>query len=374
MDRQAVTELAVAEEGKPLRVLVVSDAWVPQVNGVVRTLQRLGCELEQLGHTVRYITPDQFRTIPCPSYPEIRLSINHWNKVGGTISEFRPSAIHIATEGPLGLAARSFCLNHNLPFTTSFHTRFPEYLHARLFVPLSWTYSYLRDFHVKARRTMAATPSLQSELIGRGFTNIVIWSRGVDTELFRPRPDLRAADYRGLKRPIWLYVGRVAIEKNIEAFLRLDLEGSKLIVGDGPALAGLKRQFPDVDFAGALFGEQLSQAYAAANCFVFPSRTDTFGLVLLEALACGTPVAAYPVMGPRDVVGDAPVGVLREDLESACRQALTIPATAARNFATQFSWTASARQFLGNLALNRTHTSPQAIEDLPSGRHRIHAA
>ena len=364
MRKNTMATLAPTVDGQALRALIITDAWAPQINGVVRTLQRLGVELEGLGHKVSYITPDLFRTIACPTYPEIRLSVNHWHRLGKMISDYWPAAVHIATEGPLGIAARRYCLKHGLPFTTSFHTRYPEYINARFSFPLEWTYAYLRRFHGAAEHMMVATQSLRDELAARGFHNTALWSRGVDTELFRPRPELRAANYRGLKRPIWLYVGRAAMEKNIDAFLELELEGSKLVVGDGPALAGLKRKFPSAHFAGALFGEKLSEAYAAADCFVFPSRTDTFGLVLLEALACGTPVAAYPVTGPRDVIGDAPVGVLREDLQSACRQALTIPASAARAFALTYSWTASARQFLGNLALNRIDGAKhRAVED-----------
>lgn len=334
-----------------LKIVIVSDAAHPQVNGVVRTLQQLRESLTEMGHDVVMIKPNDFITIPMPTYPEIRLAVFPWRKVGRLIKEANPNAIHIATEGPLGLAARSFCVNRGIPFSTSFHTRFAEYLTARTGIPLSWGYRFLRWFHRPATGLMVATPSLQRELEERGFGTPVIWSRGVDLDRYQVRPDLHGEHYLGIERPVWLNVGRVAVEKNIEAFLALDLPGTKMVVGDGPLLETLKRRHPETTFTGALFGDDLAKAYAAADCFVFPSRTDTFGLVLIEALASGTPVAAYPVQGPADVIGDAPVGCLDQDLAVACRAALGTPRDRCRDYALGFSWEACARQFITNLAL-----------------------
>jgi glycosyltransferase involved in cell wall biosynthesis len=332
-----------------MRIAIVSDAWLPQVNGVVRTLDTVRAKLIAAGHDLLVIGPDRFRTLPCPTYPEIRLALLPARAVAGLLDGFAPEAIHIATEGPLGMAARRYCLARGLHFTTSFHTKFAEYLHARTRFPVSWTYAWLRRFHAASRRIMVATPSLEAELTLHGFGRLARWSRGVDTGLFRPRGD-GVAPALELPRPVWLYVGRVAVEKNIGAFLTLPLEGSKLVVGDGPQLAHLKRRHPDVTFAGAQHGEALARHYAAADVFVFPSRTDTFGLVLLEALASGLPVAAYPVTGPRDVLDGAPVGCLDDDLAAAARGALGLSARACRDHALNFSWDASAQQFLTNLA------------------------
>ena len=319
------------------RVLIITDAWHPQVNGVVRTLEILGKDLAALGHEVRYATPEGRSTLPLPSYPEIRLAVFPRKSLEAMFDAFRPSAIHIATEGTLGLSARALCVKRGIPFTTSFHTRFPEYVHARLpFVPEGAVYSFLRWFHGPAVSMMVATPALQRELEAHGFTNTRIWSRGVDVEMFRPIAEARLP-FAG---PIWLYVGRVAVEKNLEAFLSLDLPGTKVVVGDGPAREQLQRRHPDARFLGAKTGEDLVRHYAAADVFVFPSKTDTFGLVLLEALACGVPVAAFPVPGPCDVIGDAPVGALREDLGEACARALEIPREACRAFALTRSWRA----------------------------------
>lgn len=346
-----VADPVLGRAEKKLRIVIVSDAAAPQVNGVVRTLGKLREQLTSMGHEVIPITPDLFRTVPMPSYKEIRLAVLPGRHMAAMIEAANPHAIHIATEGPLGLAARRFCIRRGLPFTTSFHTRFGEYLHARTGFPLSWSYAFLRWFHKRASTIMVATTSLQQELEARGFGKPSIWSRGVDTKLFRPRPDLQDAHPLGLKRPVFLYVGRVAVEKNIDAFLEADLKGSKLIVGEGPRLEHLKRHYPDAHFAGALFGEALAEAYAAADCFVFPSRTDTFGLVLIEALAAGTPVAAYPVQGPADVIGNHPAGALDDNIEAAATRALTIPRETARDFALTFSWEACTLQFLTNLAL-----------------------
>lgn len=332
-----------------LRIAIITDAAPPQVNGVVRTLKQLGKELEGLGHKVMYITPDMFRTVPLPTYKEIRIALGAKRRVAELLKDFRPDAIHIATEGPLGLAARRYCLRNGRSFTTSFHTRFPEYLHARFRVPERWTYALVRRFHAPATAVMAATPLLIRELEERGFKNLRLWSRGVDTSQFKPR--LQAKTETDSKEPLWLYVGRVAVEKNIDAFLDLDLPGTKKIVGDGPRLDLLKRKYPTAEFPGSLFGEELAQAYAEADCFVFPSKTDTFGLVLIEALASGTPVAAYPVQGPLDVIGDAPVGRLDNNLKSACLAALEADPETCRTYAMNFSWKACSQQFLSNLSI-----------------------
>jgi glycosyltransferase involved in cell wall biosynthesis len=347
-----VADPALGRAEQQLRIVIVSDAAPPQVNGVVRTLGKLKDQLTEMGHEVISITPDLFRTIPMPTYPEIRLALLPGRRLAGMIERVNPHAIHIATEGPLGLAARRFCLRRGLPFTTSFHTRFGEYLHARTGFPLSWSYAFLRWFHSRASTIMVATTSLQQELKDRGFGTPSIWSRGVDTKLFRPRPEMQGETHPlGLARPVHLYVGRVAVEKNIEAFLDANLPGSKMVVGEGPRLEHLKKHHSDAHFAGALFGEDLAKAYAAADVFVFPSKTDTFGLVLIEAMATGTPVAAYPVQGPLDVIGDHPAGALDDDIEVAARRALDIPRETARDFALGFSWEACTRQFLSNLAL-----------------------
>ncbi|SIS87667.1 glycosyltransferase family 4 protein [Insolitispirillum peregrinum] len=334
-----------------MRILLVSDAWMPQVNGVVRTLATLRDHLTTRGHAVEMITPDRFRTVPCPTYPEIRLAILPGRSMARMIDAARPCAIHIATEGPLGLAARSYCVRRGIPFTTAFHTKFADYLHARTRMPIRWSYRALRWFHGPAQAVMVATQGIEDELRAHGIGNIRRWTRGVDTALFAPQDKTLYAD---LPRPVFLYVGRVAVEKNIAAFLTLDLPGSKVVVGDGPQLAELKRRYPAVHFAGARHGQDLARHYASADVFVFPSLTDTFGLVVLEALACGLPVAAYPVAGPQDVVADqdpaAPVAVLDHDLRAAALAALELPPDRCRQFAEHCSWDRSVDQFLDNLA------------------------
>jgi glycosyltransferase involved in cell wall biosynthesis len=333
-----------------LKILIVTDAWKPQVNGVVRTLEVLGEDLTALGHSVRYATPEGRFTIGLPTYREIRLAIFPRWKLEKEIRAFAPDAVHIATEGTLGMSARSICLKHGIAFSTSFHTRFPEYVRARFpLIPEELVYRWLRWFHGPATAMMVATESLKREMQAHGFTNLRIWSRGVDVNHFHPIEN----DHLPYERPVWLYVGRVAVEKNIEAFLKLDLAGTKVVVGDGPARAELEARYPDARFLGTLSGQALVEAYAGSDVFVFPSRTDTFGLVLLEALACGIPVAAYPVQGPLDVVGDAPVGALDEDLRAACLTALEIarhPASLTpRRFAEAHSWRACTLQFLRNI-------------------------
>jgi glycosyltransferase involved in cell wall biosynthesis len=327
-----------------MRILVATDAWHPQVNGVVRTMTMMADAARALGAETSFLTPELFRTFAMPSYPDVRLAMPQPGRIASFIDDAHPDSIHIATEGPIGLLVRRYCRQRGLPFTTSFHTRFPEYVSARVPVPESLIWRALQRFHRPSQAVMAATPALATELRERGFSNVVLWPRGVDTGLFHPR----AVDLC-LPAPIFLSVGRVAVEKNLEAFLGLDLPGTKVIVGDGPARASLEKNFPDAVFLGARHGEELAEIYAAADVFVFPSRTDTFGLVLLEALASGLPVAAFPVSGPRDVIGAAPVGVLDEDLGAACLAALEISPQACIAFATEYSWEASARVFLENI-------------------------
>lgn len=327
-------------------ILIVTDAWHPQINGVVRSLERTAEELEAIGIRVEVLSPLEFKTLPCPTYPEIRLSLTHRGIVRRKIEEYDCEHLHIATEGPLGLLAASVAKKTGRPFTTSYHTRFPEYVSARLPVPLGWSYSWLRRFHNSGCGCMVATRSLEQDLRARGFNNLMRWSRGVDEQLFKPyEGSVLPAD---LPRPVFTYIGRVAVEKNIKAFLDLDLPGSMVVVGGGPQLESLRRDYPKVHFIGAKIGEELARHYAAADVFVFPSLTDTFGNVMLEALACGVPVAAYPVMGPLDVIGDTGAGVLSEDLREAAVAALDIPREHCRKIALNYTWAASARQFLDN--------------------------
>ncbi len=329
-----------------MRLALVSDAWRPQINGVVTTLSKTCQILRELGHAVETITPDRFSTWPCPTYPEIRLAMGCGRRLSQLLDDFQPEALHIATEGPLGLAARAYCRRRNLPYTTSFHTRFPEYVHMRFKLPLAWSYSLLRWFHGDSHRVMVATPSLMDELGQWGFQNMVLWSRGVDTETFRPGPK----DFIPDERPVFLYAGRVAVEKGIEDFLATDLPGTKYVVGDGPQRMFLEQKYPGVRFVGYKTGDELASYIAASDVFVFPSRTDTFGLVVLEALACGVPVAAYPVQGPRDVLTDPNVARLSPDLGLAATEALLLRPEDCRRFALKFTWERCARQFFGNLA------------------------
>lgn len=328
-----------------MRILVVTDAWHPQVNGVVNVLSALQRCAPAEGAELVFLTPDGFPTLPMPSYPDIRLAFARPRAIARRIAEARADAIHIITEGPLGHAVRSWCLKHKRPFTTSFHTRFAEYVSARWPIPESWVWSYLLRFHNAGEGVMAGTPALAAELSGRGFRNVMLWPRGVDATLFRPRPDAGL----DLPKPIFLSVGRLAVEKNLDAFLALDLPGSKVVVGDGPQAGELERNYPQAHYLGLRKGKELARIYAAADVFVFPSRTDTFGLVLLEALASGVPVAALPVTGPRDVIGDAPVGRLDDDLRAACLGALSLSRDDCRAFAQARSWEDSARAFVANV-------------------------
>ncbi|QND53390.1 glycosyltransferase family 1 protein [Phyllobacterium sp. 628] len=323
------------------RLVIVSDAWHPQVNGVVRTLTKLREQMEARGVEVTIISPADYRSVPCPTYPEIRLALTHPAAVKSRIEALQPAFVHIATEGPLGIMARRACLKNKWRFTTSFHTRFPEYLRERLPIPLSWTYGFLRRFHNAAETCLVPTQSIYEELTERGFDTLKVWTRGVDRALFRPQADVDL----GLQHPVFLCVGRVAPEKNLEAFLSLDLPGTKLIVGDGPDMDELKRKFPDAVFAGKKEGEDLARHYAGANVFVFPSRTDTFGLVLLEAIACGLPVAGYPVAGPKDVIGATGAGVLSADLQEAALGALKMGPVDPDTKLQGFSWEACADIF-----------------------------
>ena len=333
-----------------LKIVIATDAWKPQLNGVVRTLDTLGKILTAFGNEVLYITPNDFRSVPLPSYSEIRLSLMPNRKVAKLINDFQPDAVHIATEGPIGRAARRFCKRRGYPFTTSFHTRFAEYANERWKVPTSWGYAVLKDFHKDGETMMVATPGLvEEELKERGFTKMKLWARGVDLEQFTPG-DRAFLDHH--KRPVFLYVGRLAVEKSIEDFLEADLPGTKVVVGEGPQRAELEEKYKDAVFTGPKYGDELTRYYQAADVFVFPSRTDTFGLVNVEALACGVPVAAYPVRGPLEILDGAPpgCGAMDEDLRTACLKAYEHRDPAAcRKWAENFSWEAASRQFIANL-------------------------
>jgi glycosyltransferase involved in cell wall biosynthesis len=329
-----------------MRILIATDAWHPQVNGVVRTLTSLARSAASLGAEIEFLTPEGFPSFALPTYPGLRVAWPNRREIARRIEAAAPDAIHIATEGPIGWAVWAYCRRRKLAFTTSYTTRFPEYIAVRSIIPASVTYAVLRRFHAAAAMTMVATASLKQELSARGFGKLGFWTRGVDTDIFKP--DVVAA--LDLPRPIFMTMGRVAVEKNLEAFLSLDLPGSKVVIGDGPQKAALARSHPDVHFLGEKKGEDLTAHLAAADVFVFPSLTDTFGVVQLEALACGTPVAAFPVTGPLDVIADHPIGALDTDLRSACLRALPMSREACRSFALERSWENSARQFIGNLA------------------------
>jgi glycosyltransferase involved in cell wall biosynthesis len=329
-----------------MRLLIATDAWHPQINGVVRSLEYMAAEGPHFGAEVSFLSPERFPSVPMPTYPEIRLALATPGAVARHVAGSAPTHVHIATEGPIGFAARQVCLRQCLPFTTSYHTRFPEYIAARVPVPEDWAYGALQRFHAAASATMVSTATLEQELARRGFRNLMRWTRGVDTALFRPRTEAVLNE----PRPIFLFVGRVAIEKNLEAFLSLDLPGTKVIVGDGPARGPLGAKYPGARFLGALSGEPLARLYSSADVFVFPSLTDTFGIVLLEALASGLPIAAFPVTGPLDVIGDSGCGVLDCDLRAAALAALAIPKAQCRAFGEGFTWRESARQFFSNIA------------------------
>ena len=328
-----------------MRIAIVTDAWSPQTNGVVSTLRQTSACLEKLGHEILLVTPNLFRSVPCPTYPEIRIALFPYGGVSAMLGGFRPDAIHIATEGSLGFAARRYCMRHGLKFTTSYHTQFPQYLRQRYPIPTTLSYRALLWFHGAATHCMVSTQTVRDQLAGRGFRNLVRWQRGVDTELFKPG----AKDFLQLPRPIAAYAGRVAVEKNIDAFLRMPWKGSKLVIGDGPELPRLKAEFPEAIYAGFRFGEDLARHLAAADVFVFPSLTDTFGLVNLEAMACAVPVAAFPVAGPVDVVEDGVTGALDQDLARAALRALELDPQKCRDRALRSGWELCSREFESNL-------------------------
>ncbi len=329
-----------------MKLMIVTDAWEPQVNGVVRTLKMTRRELQRLGHEVELLSPQAFRTLPCPSYPEIALALTTRGAVARRIDAFGPDCLHIATEGPLGWLARSVALSRGWPFTTAYHSRFPEYVHARTRLPTAWFYALLRRFHNAGQGTLTPTPAIVDDLRARGFEQARWWSRGVDLEMF-------SADGERLPRPaagpVFLYVGRIAVEKQVDAFLALDLPGEKWIAGEGPERARLQARFPQARWLGVLDGPALSTLYRSADVMVFPSRTDTFGLVMAESMACGTPVAAFPVPGPIDVIGQSPGGVLHTDLRTACLRALELPRDAVRRHGEQYSWARATQQFVAAL-------------------------
>jgi glycosyltransferase involved in cell wall biosynthesis len=337
--------------------MIVTDAWLPQTNGVVRTLAQTAACLGRFGHEVRLITPRDFHSVACPTYPEIRLSLLAYNKVKLSILEFSPQALHIATEGPLGFCARRFCLAYGMRFTTSYHTQFPKYLRARFPIPMSVSYRALRWFHGAAERCMVSTPSVRRDLESQGFANLAAWHRGVDTSLFKPQ----SKDFLRLPRPIAAYVGRVSVEKNVEAFLDMAWAGSKIVIGDGPLRSRLEQRYPEATFVGYRFGEDLASHLAAADVMVFPSRTDTFGLVNLEAMACAVPVAAYPVAGPIDVIEDGVTGALDRDLAAAAQRALNVDPMACRARALKSGWDVCSRQFESNLTRCELSIQPKLI-------------
>ncbi len=335
-----------------MKILIVTDAWHPQVNGVVRTLHQTVEALRKNGHVVEVIAPsDGYFTLPLPTYPDIRLAPFAYHSVKKRMAKFSPQAVHIATEGPLGQMARSLCLKWGMPFTTSYHTKFPEYIKARFpFIPLSWPYKFVRTFHNSGGRVMVTTPSMVEFLKERGFQNLAPWARGVDTDMFNPERRFSPEDvYKDLPRPIWVNVGRVAIEKNIEAFLTLDLPGSKVVVGSGPQLEQLQKKYKDITFTGAKFHEDLARHFADADVFVFPSKTDTFGLVIIEAMATGTPVAGYPVSGPIDIIPGSNAGAVNEDLRAACLEALEMKREDAALHAQNYGWDAVSDVFFNLL-------------------------
>lgn len=336
-----------------MRILIVTDAWHPQVNGVVRTLEKVIEGMDALGHEIRLVTPEGYCSLPMPSYPEIRLSLTAALPMRRTLIRHEPDAVHIATEGPLGIAARKACIQLGWPFSTSYHTRFPEYLNARIPVPVEWTYAWLRRFHNSGCGCLVATKSIADELSRRGFRRLVPWTRGVDHELFHPSRRNLAGELAGLARPIFLNVGRVSVEKNLDAFLELDLPGTKVVVGDGPDLLRLKAAHPKAVFTGVRIGLELAEIYASADVFVFPSLTDTFGNVIIEALASGLPVAAFPVPGPVDILTDPAAGVLDQDLGRACLAAAKLDGRAARKASRSYTWKNTTAIMLDLMQKNR---------------------
>jgi glycosyltransferase involved in cell wall biosynthesis len=352
-----------------MKIVTVTDAWHPQVNGVVRTIEATNRELVLAGHECEVLSPQSFLTLPCPGYSEIRLSLLPYRKLARMLRISDPDAIHIATEGPLGSAARRYCRIRGIPFTTAYHTRFPQYLKAMYGIPESWVYRFLRWFHRPSHALLTPTPHVERELAQWGIHNIARWTRGVDLDVFQPSGEPSPL-IKGLPRPLFLCVGRVSVEKNINAYLDLDLPGTKIVAGVGPALETLRKRHPEVCFLGVLSRADLAKLYSSVDVFVFPSRTDTFGLVMLEALACGAPVAAFPVQGPLDVVGESGVAVLDEDLRKAALAALRIDRANCRTYAERFSWAAATRQFLDAQAVRARQAAGdplRAASDQPRG-------
>tara|TARA_R110002096_G_scaffold159976_1_gene325963 strand:+ start:2010 stop:3044 length:1035 start_codon:yes stop_codon:yes gene_type:complete len=341
-----------------MKIVIATDAWSPQVNGVVTTLKQTRDELRRQGHEVLLITPQGRRGLPCPTYPEIRLTVFAGRNIRSELKAFAPDCVHIATEGSIGWTVRRYCIRQGIPFTSAYHTQLPEYIRARAPIPVSWSVAILRRFHSKSARVMVPTHSIRDLLEERGFERVVIWSRGVQTERFRPQPKFQY----DLPRPVWVNVGRVAVEKNIEAFLDLELPGSKVIIGDGPDKDRLQAAYPDCHFLGYKFGDELSQLLAGADVFVFPSKTDTFGLVMLEAMACGLPVAAYPVTGPIDVIRHGVTGAMNHRLLEACRSALTLERCKCRTFAESRSWTRATSEFVSHLEVSSGIQAQRALE------------
>jgi glycosyltransferase involved in cell wall biosynthesis len=349
---KSATAIPAPPDQDPTRLMLVTDAWEPQVNGVVRTLSRVIAELRAMGVEVEIVSPaDGYKTMPLITYEEIKLALFARDDVEERFNTFAPDAVHIATEGTLGWDARSICLEYKFPFTTSYHTQFPEYVHARFWWIPTWAgYAFMRAFHNKSGRVMVATPSMMERLESRGMKNLTAWSRGVDTDMFHPsKRGIDGGVYKDLARPVWAYVGRVAVEKNIEAFLKLDLPGTKVVVGGGPLLEELRQKYPEAKFTGPKFGDELAQHYADADVFVFPSFTDTFGLVILEAMAAGTPVAGFMAPGPKDIIPGSGAGAVSDDLKVACLEALKMDRETTRKYAEKFSWRACAEDFLRNL-------------------------
>lgn len=342
-----------------MKIVIVTDAWYPQVNGVVRTLDTVGRELRNMGYDIEYVTPEGFSTFPCPTYPEIRLAWFPFRAMSRRLQELQPDAIHIATEGPLGIAARRWCLKNGFPFTTSYHTQFPEYVRLRVPVPLAVSYAVMRWFHRPATRVMVATRSQMRRLEARGFDNVVQWARGVDTSLFRPVKPARS----DMRKPVAVYVGRVAVEKNIEAFLSTDFSGTRLVIGDGPDLQMLMDKYPQAVYAGYRHGDDLVEWLNCGDVFVFPSLTDTFGLVMLEAMACGLPVAAYPVTGPIDVVQPGVTGDLDDDLQQAIDRALALNPDECVRYARSCSWLKVAEMFLDYLHIRTPSRAAEVISE-----------
>jgi glycosyltransferase involved in cell wall biosynthesis len=342
-----------------MKICIVTDAWAPQINGVVKTLENTVRELKLAKHEILIIEPSLFTNIPCPSYSEIRLSLFSYKKISKLLQDFQPDALHVATEGPLGVSARRYAMKHDLNFTSAYHTKFPEYIEARTAIPANWLYPLVRWFHKPSKAVMVSTDTVMQQLAEHGFERLVKWSRGVDLDVFTERKKSHDT-CTDITKPIFLYVGRIAVEKNIEAFLKIALPGEKWLVGSGPDLVVLSDKYPEAVFLGAKSHDDLAQIYQQANVFVFPSKTDTFGLVLLEALASGLPVAAYPVAGPIDVLKGCEAAAMRHDLLEACLSALELNPKHAREHAEKFTWKNTTMQFVANLIPFEKYNKPES--------------